>query len=235
MGDPFKPSWLSTALTIGLIGAFLLLGNWQLDRAAQKAALQSAFAGAPHLARLPTAPAAERYSRVRLHGRFDRERHLLLDNQVYRTRAGVHVLTPFYLHDGRTLLVDRGWIPLAPDRRVPEDIPTPAGDTAISGILDLPYRPGKILGAPDRPAPDQWPQLVTYPDLGAIANALGEQLYPLIVLLGGDHPAGFEGRDWKPVHTSAAKHQARAMQWFTFAAAAAVWWAFAGFRRGTRK
>ena len=68
-----------------------------------------------------------------------------------------------------------------------------------------------------------------------IAAALGTGLYPLVLKLDADQPSGFAGRDWKPVNTGAAKHRARALQWFTFVIAALVIWLYLGFRRGAEQ
>jgi len=230
----FRPSLLSSALLGCLALAFLWLGNWQLDRAAQKAALQRSFDDAPAFKTLPNGDAAARYARVDAWGQFDTRRHILVDNQVLRARAGVHVLTPLHLADGRHILVNRGWLPLPPDRRSLPDIPTDAEPTSLPGILDELSPSGRRLGGPDRLDQDSWPQLVTYPDIGDIAAALNLELYPYVLLLGPDHPAGFEGREWKPVNTDANKHRARALQWFTFLAATVIIWLVLGFQRGAR-
>ncbi|MBT8062315.1 MAG: SURF1 family protein [Gammaproteobacteria bacterium] len=225
----------SSLLFTGLILAFIALGNWQLDRAQQKAEIQQQFEQAPSFDRLPEAGSAPRYANVRLLGRFDSKRHVLIDNQVLKGRPGVHVLTPFLLEDGRWILVNRGWQPLPPDRSMLPSVPTGNALQTITGKLDEIYQPGRRVGDPDTLQPTDWPQLLTYPDLDDIAMALGEPLYPLTLLLDEAHPEGFAGRQWKPVNTGAAKHRARALQWYTFVVAALVIWVFLGFRRGAKK
>ena len=64
--------------------------------------------------------------------------------------------------------------------------------------------------------------------------ALGTELYTYVLLLGPEHPAGFQDRAWKPVQTGANKHRARALQWFTFLAAAVIIWLVLGLQRGAR-
>lgn len=227
----FRPSLAATLLLGGLALCFYALGQWQLGRAEEKDLIQQQHDRAPSFDTLPAAGNAPRYARVRLSGRFDTQRHVLVDNQVFQGRAGVHVLTPFQLDDGRWLLVNRGWLPLPADRRSLPDVPTPDGGQKLSGKLDEMYRPGKRLGRDD-PLQGDWPRLVTYPETDAIAKALDHALYPLVLLLDAQHTAGFGDRDWKPVNNSAAKHRARAMQWFTFIAAALIIWIFLGIRRG---
>ena len=232
-GRRFRPSWSSSLLFTCLILVFLALGRWQLDRAEQKAEIQLQFEQAPSFQVLPEAVKAPRFAHISLKGRFDPERHVLIDNQLLRGRPGVHVLTPFELDDGRWVLVNRGWLPLAPDRQVLPTVPTRSNSQVIGGKLDELYQPGRRIGAPDKVGQDHWPQLLTYPDMDDIAFALGTTLYPLTLLLDEAHSDGFEGRNWKPVNTGAAKHQARALQWFTFVIAALVIWIFLGFRRGS--
>lgn len=228
----FRPSW-QASLLLGALGlVFVWLGNWQLDRAAQKDSLQAAFEEAPHFQNLPEVAESSRYARVEVRGQFDTERHLLVDNQVFAMRPGVHVLTPFTLTDGRVILINRGWLPLAADRRSLPAVPTSSEITTVSGILDEPYVPGRQLGAPDEVGKDNWPQLVTYPRLDATADALSVPLYPYVLLLEPKHSAGFDDREWKPVQTGAAKHRARALQWFTFLIAALIIWIHLGVRRG---
>lgn len=228
----FRPSWQATVLLGALTLSFLWLGNWQIDRAQQKAARVQAFQSAPQLTALPPVESAVRYGRVVLNGHLDPDRHVLVDNQVFRGRAGVHVLTPLLLDDGRTILVNRGWLPLPVDRRSLPPVPTPTAALTVSGILDEIYRPGWQLGKPDALQDNAWPQLVTYPDVSALERALNQPLYPYVLLMKAGQAHGFDDRDWQPDRTSATKHQARALQWFTFAVAALVIWVYLGLRTG---
>jgi surfeit locus 1 family protein len=66
----------------------------------------------------PVDAAALRYRQVRLVGRFHHDRELYLEARSHQGRAGLHIVTPFELDDGRVVLVDRGWVP--PERRRPE-------------------------------------------------------------------------------------------------------------------
>ena len=112
----FKPSVPSTIFLFALAALFAGLGNWQLERKAEKEALFEQFDNAPALGIGRALERNERFARIEAWGRFDTERHLLLDNRMFRGRAGVHVLTPFILGDGQVILVNRGWLPLPPDR-----------------------------------------------------------------------------------------------------------------------
>ncbi len=119
----FRPQlWpsLTTAIALGMLVA---MGSWQLDRLAWKRALIAdvgARMASPARA-LPPPPvdaAALRYRPIRLQGRFRHDRELYLEARSHQGQAGLHLVTPLVLDDGRVVLVDRGWVP--PGRRRPE-------------------------------------------------------------------------------------------------------------------
>ena len=122
----FRPRlWpsLTTALVLAMLVA---LGGWQLERLEWKrdliADVGTRMAG-PAVA-LPPPPvdvAALRYRPIRIQGRFRHDRELYLEARTYKGRAGLHLVTPLELDDGRVVLVDRGWVP--PERRRPETRP----------------------------------------------------------------------------------------------------------------
>lgn len=204
-----------------LMGA---LGWWQLGRMNEKQVLIESYDNAPQREIADALAVEQRYARIDTRGRFDPERHIMLDNQVHRGRAGVHVFTPFMTPSGDTILVNRGWKPLPPDRIRLPDVETPDEETTLKGILAPPPEHRQRLGAPDRLAATQWPQLVTYLEIDAVAEALGANLPQRVVWLAPEHPAGFEGRDWSPVVMTPARHQAYAVQWFALALTALVIW-----------
>jgi surfeit locus 1 family protein len=226
-----RPSLPATLTLVALTALFAGLGRWQWHRAAEKQAIMAEFTSAPRISTLTRPANGLRFSQVTLTGRFDTERHILVDNRVNQGRPGVHVLSVFETTEAGAVLVNRGWLPM-PDRRRLPVVATPAGAVRISGRLDRLAPPGRQLGPPDRLSRDAWPQLVTYPDLDAIASALGSDLYPLVLLLDAHSPAGFAGRDWQPVFMTPQRHRAYALQWFALAATAVVAWLLLGWRRG---
>ena len=228
----FRPSLALTLVLAVLALVFLRLGSWQLERKAEKEALFEAFAAAPELS-LEMALAQEReFARVEAHGRFDPRRHLLLDNRIWNGRAGVHVLTPFTLDDGRTVLVNRGWLPLAADRRSLPEVPTDGSGRTLRGRLVRPPAHGPRLGDADVLVADRWPQLVTYFDLDAAAAAVGKPLLPWLVQLDAAEAGGFEDRQWRPAVMEPAVHGGYAVQWLALLATTLVIWIVLGLRRG---
>ena len=221
-----------TVLLFILAAVFARLGAWQLDRMAQKEALFARFDNAPELPLDAALRNQAQFARVRARGHFDTVRHLLVDNRIHQGRAGVHVLTPFITADGRMVLVNRGWLPLAADRRSLPQVPTDGAPREIRGRLNHLESRGPRLGEADELRTDSWPQLVTWLDHDPVERALGAELEPWVIQLDPDQPDGFEGRDWKPATMPPATHGGYALQWFSLAAAAVVIWILLGLRRG---
>jgi len=230
----FRPSFKLSLILIILAALFLRLGIWQLDRKAEKSALFERFDSAPSMGVEAALAAGHQFARVEAFGRYDPTRHVLLDNRIWKGRAGVHVLTPFTLADGRALLVNRGWLPLAPDRGSLPAVPTDATPHTLHGRLVAPVAAGPRLGEADVLASDRWPQLITYFDLAGISAALGQPLQPWIVQLDAGEASGFGDRQWAPAVMAPAVHGAYAVQWLALSITALVIWITLGLRRGAR-
>lgn len=228
----FRPSFKLTLILIALAAVFLRLGLWQLDRKAEKSALFERFENAPSLDLQTALEREQDLALVEGYGRYDPSRHILLDNKISEGRAGVHVLTPFRLHDGSWVLVNRGWLPLPPDRRSLPEVPTDSSARTISGRLVSPVAGGPRLGEADSLVTDRWPQLVTYLDLADVGTALGLSLHPWIVQIDVDDATGFGDRRWKAAVMAPPVHGAYAVQWLALSAATLIIWITLGFRRG---
>jgi surfeit locus 1 family protein len=115
---PFVRPNLWASLLAGLALCVLVgLGTWQLHRKAEKEALitrMQARGDGPAVA-LPQqlSPIEDLiFTRVAATGRYLHDKEMRLSNRVHKSEVGRHILTPFRLDDGRSLLVDRGWVPL---------------------------------------------------------------------------------------------------------------------------
>ncbi len=206
--------WLVAGL---LIGSFIRLGLWQLNRAEQKEAIAAAIEvgqqGAP--IRMQRYSQVDDYTPVRLDGQFD-ERAILLDNQIVESMRGVHVYMPFLPADGGpAVLVNRGWRQLGVTQQINlEALRTPV---EVSGLMRSPPRVGMRLGEVNLIS-TQWPQSLPYLDMTAIETALGLPLAEQILLLTDEADDGLL-RDWQLKTMPPAKHLAYALQWFTMAGA----------------
>ncbi|MEE8496382.1 MAG: SURF1 family protein [Xanthomonadales bacterium] len=215
--------------------ACVLLGNWQLERKEEKLTLFDQFKNAPMLSIGEALKQEQRFSRVQAYGHFDDTRHVLLDNKILNGRVGVHVLTPFILNNGTTVLVNRGWLPLPPDRRHLPPVPTENTLRTINGILKKPSTDGPRLGKPDELVTDEWPQLVTYLELETVSDALGTPLLPWLLQLDSADSGGFKGRQWQAAVMGPEVHAAYAFQWFAMSLATLIIWLTLGVQRAQQQ
>ena len=210
-----NPLWI--VLTLFGVALFTALGAWQLQRAEQKRTILSAHENASMTPLAAVSSETPRYTRVRGRGHYI-PTQIYLDNQILAGRPGVDVFTPLRFEDDRTILVNRGWLPLPPDRTSLPRAPVPEHTVAVSGRIDRPPQVGIRLGEPRRLSRDHWPQLVTYLDLQRIAEVLQVSLSPWVLELSPDAPAGFADRGGSPVNFGPDRHLAYAYTWFTMAA-----------------
>ena len=229
----FAPSIPATAITLVLLIVLLGLGRWQLARMHEKEALFAQFeAGGAAIRDLSLMPAdrAPMFQRVAAIGTYDTAHQFLLDNLTYQGRAGYQVLTPLVIDAGRTVLVNRGWLPAPPTREELPDIDVPTNERSVAGRLnDLPSA-GITLEAPPIASDAPWPRVMSYPTLAQLEAALGRPLHPRVLQLDPDQPDGFV-REWKPSTFPPERHFGYAVTWFTLAATLLVLYCFAGLRR----
>jgi surfeit locus 1 family protein len=229
--NSFRPGRLTTVVLFLLAFLFATLGTWQAKRAENKEAIELEHSAATALSLEMALARDARFAQIEVNGKYDSNRHILLDNQIWQGRAGVFVFTPFYTVGGTNILVNRGWLPLVPDRSSMPQIPTPQHETVLKGMLNTPPVPGRILGSSDELKTDGWPQLVTYLNLADISDSLGLSLEDRIIQLSQSEQDGFEGRDWKPVFLSSSRHRGYAFQWFALTVASIAMWLITGFRK----
>ncbi|MDH3475124.1 MAG: SURF1 family protein [Rhodospirillales bacterium] len=230
---PGRGLTLATALALAVL---LGLGTWQVQRLQWKEALiaerQSRATAEPTaFPALVGDPAPLEFTRVRVTGRFLHDRELQLANRTYRKSVGIHVVTPLVLEDGRTLLVDRGWVPM--DRRDPAR--RPEGQVEGPVTLEAMLRRGGWRGSawlrPDNdPAGNTWLWL----DLPAMAEAAGlEGAVTVLYLQAG--PAANPGGLPKGGYGAANlrnDHLGYAVTWYALAAALVVIYLLFHTRRG---
>lgn len=225
---------IGLTLVLTLLGAvFCTLGYWQLQRKAEKEELYRNHEQAAEMALEVARSQSARFARVSATGRYDPERHLLLDNRINQGRAGVEVLSLFAPESGEPILVNRGWLPMPPDRKTLPGISTPAGVIEIHGMLNRPPETGPRLGELEIPETVDWPLLITWFDEAVAAKALGMDSPEWVIQLDPSDSSGFEGRDWKPAIMPPETHGAYALQWFSLALAALIIWIVIGVRRAS--
>ena len=206
-------------LALALACAFLSV--WQYRRAAESRAITARFAAAAEEPALDEAPPEltddVRFRRLAVAGRYLPEPQFLLDNRVRDGAAGYDVLTAFELRDGRTLLVNRGWVEANPDRGVLPDVQIDADERTVRGQLDRLPRAGLRLGASFPAAAAREPVIVVVsPNAAEIGARLHARLLDYVLALGSGEPDSF-ARDAEPPVLSPERHLAYAGQWVLFA------------------
>jgi cytochrome oxidase assembly protein ShyY1 len=227
------PGWLGRiAAAVAVVTAMVLLGGWQLDRYEERSAINARIdaAGAATPAALtevlappvpgqrvgPPAPGGAAWTVVTATGHFDPANEILVRNRTVQGRVGFEVLTPLVLPDGSAVLVDRGWVPPAPQGSAarPDVPPAPSGRITVLGRM----RPTES-GA--RPVERHQGTLQTRRiNIEALATHLPYPLYHGYLLL--DTPAD-------PALTPIPVRRENA--WLN-AGYAAQWWIFAGLAVG---
>ena len=205
------------------VAATARLGVWQLDRAAQKVALQTALETRQALPPLPAATlartaeqaAVQHQRRIVVGGRWQPAQTVYLDNRQMNGRPGFYVVTPLVLADGSALVVQRGWLARDPqDRTHVNAPPLPAGDVQVAGrIAPPPARLYAFAGEDDG-------RIRQNLDLAGYALESGHALRPLSLVQEDGPLTAADGlrRDWPHPAADVHKHYGYAFQWFALAA-----------------
>jgi surfeit locus 1 family protein len=216
--DLTVPWGFAVAAALG-VALFVHLGQWQWRRADEKRAFAAEFVagssrveplGSRALAALP------RYTQVQVQGRYDGAHQFLLDNQSHGGQAGYDVLTPLVLDDQRTLIVNRGWVPVGANRRELPDIALDdAAPVTVTARLDALPRAALAMGHAAPAADGPWPRITSFPAGAELATALGKPIEDGQLLLSDNQPQGY-ARDWQPASAGFGpeRHISYAVQWW---------------------
>jgi surfeit locus 1 family protein len=230
----WSATWFMTVLTIAAVLLFVRLGVWQWHRAAEKTALIAQFKeGGQTIVDLGahSTDALSRYAQVRVKGNYDRAHQFLLDNISHGGRPGFEALTPLQLADGRTLLVNRGWLPLTGSRsQLPGLHLDPSSPVSVAGRLDDLPVVGISLGHVPPSNASPWPKLTSFPTMSDLSGSLGRPLESRQLLLNPDEPFGLV-RDWQLGGFGPGRHLSYAIQWWGFATLALVLYGYMNWRR----
>jgi len=207
------------------------LGNWQLNRAAEKQALHNRYL---ELSRQPpvrlgahdTRPEDIALRRVEVRGRFDPEHMIFLDNRIHNRLPGYHVVMPVRISGtSRYVLVNRGWIAATRERASPPRVRTPPGEVVVQGIATRPSDRYLELSV-DVVEGRVWQNLT----LERYRDAMRLDVLPVVILQDDNAEDGLV-REWPAPDYGRNTHLAYAFQWFALAIAIALYYLVTNVRR----
>ncbi|MEU9995047.1 SURF1 family protein [Streptomyces sp. NPDC050848] len=222
-----------TLVALVLVPTMIELGFWQFHRHERRVAQNALIADNLKAAPLPvekltspghTVPRADYWRTVTATGTFDTTHEVVVRRRTNADdQQGYMVLTPLVLKDGRAVVVNRGWVPAAPDQKAyPAVPPAPKGAVTVTGRLKADETTGAsgikdLRGLPDR-------------QVMLINSAQQAELTGLTVLGGyveqtaPGSPGGSPELVPEPDHDSIGAHMAYAVQWWLFTAGVPVGW-----------
>ncbi len=215
---------LITLATLVAVSVTARLGLWQLSRASEKQARQSAVEAQGAKAaittdalRTATDPLQLLHQHAHLRGTWVTSHRVFLENRPMNGRVGLLVVMPFLLEGGAAAVaVQRGWVPRGfDDRTLLPAIPTPTGVVEIDGRLAMPPSDLYALGAPTGGPIRQ------NLDLPHFKAETGLPLMPITLQQMGDAHDGLL-RDWPVANLGVEKNYGYAFQWFGMAALCAL-------------
>lgn len=224
-----KARWVVLVAAVLTASVTARLGVWQLDRAAQKTAVQASLDARRDLPELspPELPGNAQaladllHRRIRLQGVWLPEHTVYLENRQMQGRPGFFAVTPLALPDGTAVLVQRGWLPrdLRDRTRVQAPVLPPGRVVLSARIAPPPARLYDFDAAADGPIRQ---------NLNVVAFALETRLKlrPLSVLELDEAPVITRQapnperllRDWPFPAADVHKHYGYAFQWFALSA-----------------
>lgn len=219
-----RPLWLlSHAFVLFCVVGFVGLGLWQLQRHDQRAE-RNATVGAR--ADLPTVPAAQaldevadadelRFRTLAAEGTYGDE-VLIVDNRSLGGLPGAWVLAPLELDDGSTVVVNRGF--QFNDEGAVSPPPPPDGEVRLEGTVATWQGECGV-----RRTDDGRPAGTACLNQEAAEEAFGTEVAPIVLQRQVAEPAEADVLEPVPApELDAGPHRSYAVQWFTFAALAAV-------------
>jgi surfeit locus 1 family protein len=211
----FNPRLLPTLAAVAAVVVTALLGNWQLNRAGEKAQLQQridrAASQPPRVIGAEPVHAAEvDYFRVEASGEFKADGTVYVDNRIRAAVPGYEVITPLRIGaSSRYVLVKRGWVPAGPSRNQLPKVATPAGTVTVEGLA-LPGNPRLFELSTQVQAGALWENVT----VDRYRKAYALDLQPIIIQQHSNVDDGLV-RDWNRPDAGIDRHRAYALQWFS--------------------
>ena len=222
----FKPTLIPTIIFLLALPILLRLGFWQLDRAEEKRGLISLFQqqnelGSLYIKDMMKLDHKLNYRSAKVTGKYNLEKQIFIDNKIHQGKTGVYALTPFKLNNSEySILINRGWVPMAIDRLTLPSITTTNEELTLFGKIKMQSKKPFTVG--ERFQSNQgWPALMQWINLPEIEKISGLKLLPYVLLLDEKEQSGYV-RNWKPVVMQPEKSTSYAVQWFALALALTI-------------
>jgi surfeit locus 1 family protein len=222
----FSGKWIIvTFLVILASGVMVRLGFWQLDRLEGRRAFNHQVLEMRSLQPLAIGPgsevdlASQVYREALVEGIYAFDYQVVLGNQAYGDKLGVHLLTPMKIEGSdKILLVDRGWVPYEDYLTNQLDQYNTAEFAQARGILSSSQDRVGIRDCLDANTNTDKLLLVWCVDLKAIQEYMPYQLEDVYLIRAPDRadpvpPIGATVQ----IETSEGMHLSYAVQWFSFA------------------
>jgi surfeit locus 1 family protein len=209
---------VAVAVTVAI--ACIALGFWQLQRLEERRAVNAEIRAARSASPITVRTADDigalsAFRPVVVEGTYDIEGEVLLYGRSLDGEPGHHVVTPLALDDGSGVLILRGWVPFSVDRSPVIEAAPSDRDVVVEGWVIAPESRGQ--SRPDRDG------IIRTLDISGIGDRLPFELAPFAIQLRAQDPPNAQlPTPVPPPELSEGPHLSYAIQWFSFAAIAAI-------------
>jgi len=196
-----------------LISLCMFLGMWQIERGQEKQDIYNLYLN--NISKEPQIfddlhENIPEFTKIKIFGNFVLEKQFLLDNQVYKQKAGYDVITPLEIND-KILLVNRGWVSNNNRQFIP-DISLVKTNNPIIGYIYY-YKDSYTLS--NDVYENKWPLLIQNIDINQKSSLLNREILPYILIMSESQDNAYA---LKKIYkkNSQLKHYMYAGQWFIF-------------------
>ena len=221
--------WKTTVFVLVAVAVMIRLGIWQLDRLEQRKVFNARAEA--QLAEPPLDLSGQsiesdlygmEYRSTIVSGEYDHDHQVVLRNQDWQGRLGVHILTPLLIAgEEAAVLVDRGWVPYEDFTGGNLSQYDDPGQVELNGIMRRSQSKPAIGGRADKvPGPGEAPlEAWNWINLTDISRQIPYQLLPVyIAAVPSSGSLELPYRSELELDLSEGSHLGYAFQWFIFAA-----------------
>ena len=150
------------------------------------------------------------FQKIQLNGIYLNDKQFLLDNKIYKRKAGYDVLTPMIV-EGKVVLINRGWVDNNNRLTAPKIDVTQTNASAIGYTYN--YEKGFLLEEQENE--NKWPLLIQQVDIKKMSKSLGREIMPYVLVMSVKQDHSFEIRELYKKNDK-LKHYMYSGQWLIF-------------------